>query len=212
MDFEGLSNSLGRQLSVVTDAPVPFAVAVILVSLLIWRALEWRYVAILERQREHIAHFERRLADEKSSPRTDACDPRSNLVEDNSLIARPRPRSRKRVFVPESVTPASLANMIKGLNGIQANRVTKPYEGKWLKVTAHIVTIEVIFGGEICVYLTPDLDVSLRERLETSLSAYFSEDSEGLDVLQPKDKITIIGEIQTIRKEALILTKCELAS
>lgn len=62
MDFEGWASSLGRQFAAMAEAPVPFAVAVLLTAFLLWKVLHWRYDATIERQREHIVHLERRPA------------------------------------------------------------------------------------------------------------------------------------------------------
>ena len=50
--FDALVASVGRQFVTVWNAPIPFLLVVGVVSFAIWRILEWRYGAIIERLRD----------------------------------------------------------------------------------------------------------------------------------------------------------------
>jgi hypothetical protein len=86
-----------------------------------------------------------------------------------------------------------------------------PYKGKWIRISGQVLSSEVVFEDEVCLYLVPYPDAEFGTRLATSVSAYFLKGLDGLDTLHSGDAVTVVGEIQTLNREGLILIGCELS-
>jgi hypothetical protein len=206
VDFDGWTNSLGQQFAVIAEAPAPFAVAVLLLGFGMWRAFQWRYDAIIERQREHITHLERRP---NLTPQSVTLPVKSGAKQKSSPSAAASSEPKERIFVPDLITPVALAKLIRGQNPLQAEKLTAAYVGKWIKVTAQVFSIDVT-GSEIYLGLMPNLgDTSAAFRGE-GVTAFFPKSAEGLEILSRGDDITLIGKIAKVDSAGLLVTHCEL--
>ena len=101
--------------------------------------------------------------------------------------------------------------MVRGLNGIQAKKLTESYIGKWIRASRVVSSVHVA-GFEVYLHFGQIFDGDLQSYFEASVTARFSEVAEGLEILTHGDSVTVVGEIQKVTSEGLILANCELAS
>jgi hypothetical protein len=205
MDFDQLVSSIGHQFAVILQAPVPFIVAVLIATFAIWKVLSWRYDTIIEHLREQVAHLEKKLTGSGSKPskRATAAAKQEPVLPAlvNSGPRKPEPR----VFLPDHVTFQSLIELRGGLTGIQGDKITAPYKGKWMRVSGTVFGSGTS-GEEAYINIHPVIPIARSPHI----GLYFDADTDGIEAFANGDTITAIGKIAAIIGPGMVLRECEL--
>jgi hypothetical protein len=121
-----------EQWSVITAAPIPFAVAVVIVAGVIWAAMAWSYGSVNSHQAAEIKLLERQIADFQ---RRQATTPQTELVDNADL---------RLLIHADDRTPTRVSD-------------TNIWRWFWLR---HIVSMRNDKGDEVGRHVTPILFIA----------------------------------------------------
>jgi hypothetical protein len=108
-----------------------------------------------------------------------------------------------RVLIRER--PEHLMRMCSKLLRIEADRVTAPYKGKWIKITGDVEDI-LKQSSTMFLYLT------LRENKWCGMTFDSAAWADHLNLLVKGSRIRVLGKIESIHPDKLYLTECELVA
>jgi hypothetical protein len=108
---------------------------------------------------------------------------------------------KSRVFVDS--TPDHLMSFYREHTRIQADKLAEAYIGKWIKISASVNNVSAMSGGGVTVTVkqTP---------MDLIFLKFGSEWADRVAPMRREQNITVIGEIEEIRFDSLILISCEL--
>lgn len=213
MDFEQFVASLTRQFAVIWQAPIPFLVAVIFVGFAIWRAMEWRYSARIERLVDDVAWAKGQL--ERSAPSHTPPRPSSTGAIEISPKYDAEPQieataERERVFLPDNITLLKLSDMRVGSTSIQSDRLLISYYGQWLHFEG-TVTKAGVEAAEIYLNLRVGEPSSLRAEMSRQVTVWFKTASVKLEAVQNGDFVSGVGKLEQVSGFGITLIECEMA-
>lgn len=122
------------------------------------------------------------------------------------LRSQPKPASGRDIV---DVEPQQLTDYFRNYLTVQAQALTKPYIGKWMKVSGKLRDVTSMPNGTTLVTLGSADDL---QSVIPLVSLQFSTDPWGdhLAVMQRGDGITALGKIESIQSYTLLLTQCEI--
>lgn len=204
--FEALTASVSQQFATVFQSPVPFIIVVAIVSIAIWRAIQWRYGGKIERLTDEVDSLRRGLGHAKMPLKAEV----QSFKEKRLATKEDTPEcSKVRIFVPDNVTPRYLTDFWRQNTKLQAGRETDHFKGKWIRVSGKLVDIEE----------RPEfyyVHIQHEQRLDSSTIAHdhillvFRHDIERVEMLQRDRVISATGWIERIDNRGLTLEDCEL--
>jgi hypothetical protein len=212
VDFDGLSKWLSNQIGVVVSAPIPFVVCAIIVGFLIWRAMEWRYRAVIDGlnhriglRDDTIAHFDKRVpisADGAGRGSAPLVAKAPGKLETLGAELTSVPIVEDRVFVTKYAA-SDLMNLFEGKTALQTESVAKPYIGKWIEIS---MPVRNVFNNEneTSVLLTAE-ETSVR-----FVFMHFNKARERLDLVDVGDTLTGFGQIRELSSMNMHLYDCEM--
>jgi hypothetical protein len=111
-----------------------------------------------------------------------------------------------RIFVAADVTPQVLIGLFGQHMSIEAEKLIKPYLGKWMQVSGALGDVSAPKNFGVFVHFK-----------QSSSSVFISMifDKEWVDrlsILQKDSQMTVIGQISEIRSSTFELRHCELTS
>ncbi len=113
---------------------------------------------------------------------------------------KPEVGIRTRVVI--DVKPDHLMGLYRDHTHIQAEKLAEAYIGKWIKISAQVQNVSALASG---------ITITVKE---TSLDLIFLrfgiEWADRVTTFQRKQKITVVGEIERIQFDSLVLINCEL--
>lgn len=112
-----------------------------------------------------------------------------------------------RDFVSASITPEYLIGLFQGHTGIQANKLTEAYVGKWLKLSGSLDQVDSLGSDNALVIFSGNIGRSLSSVKMTFSSKVWVD---RLSVLRRGDNITVIGKIERLDSFDVRLSECEL--
>ncbi|MEG3151125.1 hypothetical protein U1769_14625 [Sphingomonas sp. ZT3P38] len=211
MGFDDLAASIGHQLAVVGQAPVPFAVCVIIAAVAVWRLMEWRYRAVIDGlehriklRDDSIAHLERKAGKARAEPLPVSTEPQDlpTAVESPLDHIRRWEDPRDRVFVQNRTLP-ELMDMLVGKTNIQAAAIARPYLGKWIEVSLAVQNVSQSEDETLVMVSHPD-------HLVRFIWLHFARDRERLEIVEIGDRITAVGRITELERLNARLYSCEM--
>jgi hypothetical protein len=210
MDFEALATAIGRQFTVIGQAPIPYIVSALLLGFVIWKAMDWRYNGIIEKLQADAAYLERTIARDSNRDTPPALPALSPALPHNRA-GRTIQREADRAFLPSSVTIEFMAKLRNDLTGAQADKIVSTYVGKWMKISGAVGKTG-IRNGEAFIALEPDRSKPAREWLSEQATLWFLETNHAIETLEKGDLVEAQGMIEDVSDLGIILIRCELLS
>lgn len=197
-----------REWAVITGAPLLSVIWALVLLVLSWIAVSRMKAHQIGNLESRIAFRDDEITDLKRklnrAPKVRQSAESTTAKPLEAVTAKVRTPPAERVFVPANTTPESLSKMIRGLNAIQAQELTEPYAGKWIKTSGKVLQ-SGISSNEVYFSIEPSY-------VDGHISAYFTKETEGLEIISNGDIITLIGEIEQVTSTGLILLDCEIVN
>lgn len=205
MDPKAFGDWLSGEIAVATH--VSFWVVVAVLGLFIWRAMEWRYRAIIDGYSERLnfrdeklVYLEQRQQQERIEQEAAVSDTPPEEVE----------KVEERVFVPESVTPDYLRNIFSENTSLQAEKLASAFMGRWIEVTGQVVNVLSGLGGGANVSIMKEgAELGSREGLR-NIYLHIPKGADRAAMLRRGDVVKAQGRIHDIGAYDVTLDPAEL--
>ncbi len=122
-----------------------------------------------------------------------------------------------RTFVPDTVTPEFLASLYHEHTKAEGGKLLDLYRGKWMYTRGTVINVDDFeFGGkDVTLQIGPGgfLDRIFGALTDTTVVAHFdSAWDDQISALHHGDRISIVGNVDTMSSDGLVLQSCELRS
>lgn len=206
MEPDKLGSSISGQFATAWAHPIPVLVLIIIVGLLIWRAMDWRYGGIIERLKDENAHLKAGIPSRAREP--DIALASKAKIAPPSL---PKPAAQvepipkdERQYLGSGITVPFLMKKIDNLTSAEAQRSMSVYLNKWMKVTGTVFEVTPI-GYAITVGLNIEGAPS-----GTTAHCTFAISHEDVLLLSKGVRVVIEGIVKRIESHGIVLIECEL--
>ena len=207
MDFDALVTSLGRQIGVVANAPIPFAACLLIAAYFIWKYNQHNFATRLANAqstndflREKLNRFEASDAIAIASVQIEqeVAAPATQLTSQHRT-ARVKP---KKEYLREGITLEYLMGVYEGRTAIQAKAMLADQIGKWVLVDGSVFQVKELSQGSLLV--------AMRLADYGLIFCTFEGPNPDVHRLSIGDKVSIDGQLDEISQTQIMLNDCSL--
>lgn len=152
----------------------------------------------------------------RGSSKTALVQPRQATGGTTSPATTPDVRTSKeeeRIFVGASITPRYLLGFFEEHTGIQATQMTKPFVGKWMRLSGplgEVLAPRPEYGAQLTFQKNDPKGETDWFRYVLIFMRFDPPWVDRLSILRRGDQLTVIGQIKTVEPLVLNLDHCEL--
>ncbi|HVI97591.1 MAG TPA: hypothetical protein VM657_00840 [Sphingomonas sp.] len=218
--MDELAQAINIQLAAAVRAPVPFAVAVLLAAIVVWRILAWRYSSQieilkhrLELREDTIGKYERggslpQVTIEENHAKSSKVEQDRLDIKIESFASKNQQYLKEFDYnlLPSSITVETLRDIYRDKTEIQADRLASIYIGKWIEVSGKVSNVTSHGEDKVNVSLKAGKEAVELETVWMS----FEGDKESLEILRIDDVVVVHGKIKKFGRFDVNLENCIL--